>query len=704
MPQVAPNDPATWNTLTLLPRFGIFDIVVRMSEPVVESPLTDAQSVDLLVTSLAGPPVAAAMPMWEDGSGTLEHRVANFSFAVPLAQGHQHFDGTLVLTAEQAGPPRGRLKTVRLPLRVGAFERVADLFVFFLATAQNRRPQPEYCWVKVPARIWVGAPNTVPAVGATVDAKILRDNFRNGFDRRNRRVALRTDATGTAAFPHANGDRTVLAFPTAWPMIFTATLGGHVPRAHLARFERADIDHNRNPHQVSAVRIIPIASARGGMSASTVLIDPGHGVVYAFASQRRSQEWFVAHRIGVRVREILHDRFGVPEANLFMTRTAGFGLIDPGEVGRQDAPERGARRFVFEPAGRRLRIAHALGLHDLSDLVLTGADDTPANVAPAARDHLIQTNGATVAAIIARIQGSLPAGQRVQAGSVRWSTATSRYVCRIERHPPVAAQNPIVDDARPVAITVNDWFALDGAMLANLAHRTARWSVDLELGSGPAANAATGRPSFHAAMDAALLRENASDYMRHAIVDELALEEPYAPGAAIPAVYSGEESMAWHFRVRRDYINRKACHVAITIHENAAGGNVVDARGMAMLVGQGPPAAQVHAAKVFMKYVDPFDQGLRQGGVVESNAGMLAAQNTRRDAHVYFELEFMTSTILDNPEVRAADPSRYQYDEMSRAGFVDTVSEQIVAGVVEFLLDAQSDIDAVGYDGSLPTW
>ena len=95
MPQVAPNDPATWNTLTLLPRFGIFDIVVRMSEPVVESPLTDAQSVDLLVTSLAGPPVAAAMPMWEDGSGTLEHRVANFSFAVLLAQGIQHFDGTL---------------------------------------------------------------------------------------------------------------------------------------------------------------------------------------------------------------------------------------------------------------------------------------------------------------------------------------------------------------------------------------------------------------------------------------------------------------------------------------------------------------------------------------------------------------------------------------------------------------------------------
>src|SRR5262249_23280608 len=36
---VAPNDSTTWNTVTLPPGFGIFDIVVRMSEPIVENEL-----------------------------------------------------------------------------------------------------------------------------------------------------------------------------------------------------------------------------------------------------------------------------------------------------------------------------------------------------------------------------------------------------------------------------------------------------------------------------------------------------------------------------------------------------------------------------------------------------------------------------------------------------------------------------------------
>lgn len=696
--QVAPSDPATFNTLTLPPRFGIFDIVIRMSEPAVEAALTDAQSVDLLVTNLTGAPAATPMPMWEDGSGTTDHRVANISFAVRIPLGQPHFEGTLFLTATKAGT--ASVKTVRLPLRVGEWQRAADLFVFFIATAAAEIPRQPYCWIKVPTTQWVGAP-TVPLPGADVDVKMLRDNSRARL-RRNRRVLLRTDPAGLAAFPHRSGGRNVVGVPIDWPLILTATLANHVPRAHLARLASGDIDHNQSPHELSRIHMIPVASAATLLLTKTVLIDPGHAVVYGYVRNRRSQEWFVAHRIGMRVREILRTRFTIPEANIFMTRTAGIGLIAPGDVTRQDAPERGARDFVFDPGGRRLRIARAVGLHDLSDLVLTGDDDTPANVPVADRDRLIGTNATTVGAIVGRIQGGLPAGQRVQPSSVRWHAATSRYVCRIERHPPVAGLDPIVDDDRAVAITTADWFTLDAAMIAHLADRTVRWSLEEELGSGPGADAATGRPSFRTAMKAAMQAENAGDYMRRMIVAEFDLEEPYAAGTVPPTSYRGKESMGWHVTPRRAYINRKDCDVAVTIHENADGAGAPG--GTAMLVGQAPPATQVRAAKLFMKYADPFDKGLQQGGVVENDAGMLQGGNTRRAKHAYYELDFMTSTIADNPEVRAADPARYQYEAMVENAFIDGAAEQIVAAIVEFLLDAQADIDTVEHNGSLPTW
>jgi N-acetylmuramoyl-L-alanine amidase len=702
--QIAPNDPTTFNTVTLPPRFGIFDIVVRMSEPVVEQQLTDAQSVDLLVTSLTAQPAATAMPIWEDGTGSPDHRVANFSFAVRIPQGQQQFEGTLVLTAQNGTTANAGVKTVRLPLRVLEFQREADLFVAFVATPQSRRPDAAYCWSRISVTAWAAASAGAPVAGATVEAKILRDNFRNGFDGRNRRVSLTTNAAGVAAFPHDGGERTTLAFPTRWPLICTASAAGSVPRAHLARLEAADIDHNQNPHAFSPIRLIAVATARTEMAAKTVLLDPGHGVVYGFASQRRSQEWFVGHRIATRVRELLRDRFGLPPGGVFMTRTAGFGLIDPRDMGRNDAPERGAQRFLFDLAGRRVRIRQAtLGLHHLSDLVLTGDDHDPGNITPAERDRFLSQNAATVTTIVTRMQSALPPGQRVQPGSVRWNAATDRYVCRIERHPHAAGVPPVVDDARNVRITTADWFSLDADMLNRLADRTALWSLDRELGSGPAAHAPSGRPSFDSAIRAAMQSQNARSYIRDAIVAELALEAPYLAGATIPTAYRNKETMGWHFQVRRDYINRKNCDVALTIHENAA--TPVDAVGMAMLVGTAPPAGQVTAAKIFMKYVDPFDQGLRQGGIVDNVAGQLGTGNTRRDKHVYFELEFMTSTIRDNPEVRAAVPARYQYEEMAQPDVVDRVAEQITAGIVEFLIDPQSDIGTVTYDASnLPTW
>jgi N-acetylmuramoyl-L-alanine amidase len=666
---------------------------------VIERPLTDRQSVDGLVRSLAGPPASEAMPMWEDGSGSLNHRVANISFAVRIPWKQAHFEGSLLLTATHQGG--GRPKTVRLPLRVGAFERAADLFVFFIATASGEEPlRQDYCWTKIPTALWLGATHgsaggpMVPVVGADVDAKILRDNEDNGYGRRNRRVRLRTDSAGLAAFQHASGDRNVVAFPIDWPLIFTATFPDHLRRAHLARLASGDVRHNQAPHELSEIHMIPVATARALLPPKRVLIDPGHAVAYDQPGQARSSEWFVAHRIGLQVRDILHDRFAMPLNNLFMTRTAGIGLIAPNDRDG-DAPRNGATRFVLDPAGRRLRVQNAalgLGLHELSDLVLTGDDDRPANVAPADRDRLIHTNAATVAAIVARIR--LPAGQRVQPNSVRWDAATRRYVCRIEQNPSVPGLNPIIDDARAVpTLRTTDWFTLDAPMLGNLVDRTSRWSLLREISVRPGADAATGRPAFPDAARATMSANQAGLYMRQWIMAELALEGPYQPREP-------RQSMGWSVTRRRQYINRQNCDVAVSIHANADD-NLVSAIGTAILVGLSPLPDQVRAAKLFMKYADPLDQGYRKGGVVTNVASLVNNLNDL-GRYVYYELDYQTSTVQDNPDVRVGNTARYQYEDMVNPAFIADAAEQIVAGIAEFLLDRQSDIDTVTYNG--PVW
>src|SRR5262249_39009361 len=217
---------------------------------------------------------------------------------------------------------------------------------------------------------------------------------------------------------------------------------------------------------------------------------------------------------------------------------------------------------------------------------------------------------------------------------------------------------------------------------------------ELDTDEVPAGDAGTGRPPFTTAEADTLRQENAVEYMRSEILAELHLEEPYVAGAENHHQYKGKESMGWNVDPRREYINRKACDTALSIHENT--NPSVPARGMGMIVGDPPLPIQVRAAKLFMKYVDPFDQGLHQGGVVKkSGVGQVGPQNMMRGQHVYFELEFQTSTILYNPEVCPAEPTHYQYEKMVERAFVETVAKQIAAGVVEFLLDQQSDIDDV---------
>jgi hypothetical protein len=48
--------------------------------------------------------------------------------------------------------------------------------------------------------------------------------------------------------------------------------------------------------------------------------------------------------------------------------------------------------------------------------------------------------------------------------------------------------------------------------------------------------------------------------------------------------------------------------------------------------------------------------------------------------------------------VNPSNPAEYNYQRMVNRDFIDSVAEQIVAGVVEFLFDQQPEMDSVTYD------
>lgn len=695
---VAPNNPTNNNTLTPPVHFGIFDIVIEMSEPVFEQVIGAPQSDDLLLTELIGAPSITTMPLTREGNvaGT---RVVNISFAVRIPAADTFFEGTLQLSARNATATAAKIKTLRLPLKVYKWTREADMFIFFIVRPPNKPPPREYCWVKVPVEQWLNAPPYPAVDGAEVKAKVLRDNYSSGYNQINRRVSLASVSSATAteafvAYEHHSGARPVLGMPINWPIIFNATKATYVPRGHMVRLKSANIANNLNPFRASAIRMMLVSDAN--MTNKRVLLDSGHAVVYGYTAARRSQEWFVAHNIADRVATILQTRFNLKPQNLFRTRTAGFGLIDPGSINANGAPETGAARYHFDLANSRVRIKQGtLGLTHLSNLLLT-AHDNNNNALPVAetdRNRLITINQQAVNAIIARINHQLPAGQTVQPNSVRWEVAGSRYIYTIERTHPQPGQNPIVNNAAPFRIQAGqagDWFTLDADMMQLLIERTARWSIAKEIGSGPAANSATGRPAFGQAARDAMRAEGAFDYIVAKIKEDLSVL-PHSPNHA---EYVNRPTMGWHFLVRRDHLNNTNCDIYLTIHENANEPGQSSAVGTALLVTKtGPPADQVRLAKIFVKYVDPFDQGTHGGGIVGNGAGQLSSASTVRDKHAYFELEFM-DTI--NPK----NPAQYRYEQMVLSNFLDTVAEQIIAGTVEFLFDKQSDLDTVTYDGS----
>jgi N-acetylmuramoyl-L-alanine amidase len=616
------------------------------------------------------------MPLVPDASGT-----SRICFAVAVPANATHFDGTLRMEITRGTAAPGSIINVDLPIRVAAGTRAANLALFFVVhPGINRR----YAWMKIRA---VENAQPQPAiVGADVQLNFLRDNVT--FRHTNRRITLRTDASGFAAL----GDRDVVGVPINWPLIFKATAPRFAPRGHMVRLAARDITDNLAPFiAVPRLQTLEMLASNVNLRGRRFMLDAGHGVVYALARHRRSQEWYIAHRIVDRIAELLQQRHNVNAGDIFQTRTAGFGLIEPGQIRSAGAPEDGANRFVFDLANRRARIrTNAVGLLELSDLFLTqhaGAAHAAQPIAAADRTRLLTINAATVAAIEARLNQQLGPGRRVRPNSMRWDPVAARYI--FTREP--AAGGAGVD--RPLQIRTTDWWSLDAPMMENLIDRSARWSLLNEIGSVAAAQQIPGH-AFQAAARGAMLRTGALNYMRNKVRFYL----PPAPNHA----WAVGGTMGWGLARRVQFFNATNCDLYVSVHANAGGGK----GGMSLISNatQGvnvPPRDQIRIGKIALKYLDPFDQGLRQGGIAREIAGNqtppLQATNQARDRYLYLEIEFMDAR---NPH----NPNQYCYEQMVEQAFIDRVAEQTVAAALEILLAPQAGLDAVQLNNVFPLW
>jgi N-acetylmuramoyl-L-alanine amidase len=283
----SPTTPTGKNT-AFNPVFGLVDILVRMTDEAVEEKVDDP----LLARQVGGPAKLTKGPLIREANGDIP-----ITFAVDqskLAKGGV-WEGSLRLTATQQG---GKAKTLEVKLKVKRQERVTGLFVFFVV---HSKPKKTNAWVRL--NVVDAADGKTPIKGATVKLKLLRDNYeKQGYAKINRRIELKSDSAG---YLECGKDRTTLALPIEWPLILIAEAAGHVPRGHMLRIAAAEAKKDQTTPLLPAVPIRMTATANASLAGKTFVLDPGHGVVYGLKKQRRSQEWYVAHRLSDRIAEIL---------------------------------------------------------------------------------------------------------------------------------------------------------------------------------------------------------------------------------------------------------------------------------------------------------------------------------------------------------------------------------------------------------------
>lgn len=670
---VAPSSGSSVATV-VSPVVGVFDIAVAVPEGIASTEVPPV----LLPSSPAGKATIKKTALFGKVGQTLLVR-----FAVDHSKLHttENWSGTLRLSAKTKS---GAALQANIKLACAYTATVSNLFVFFA----NNTKLKKNAWITLEARQKGGG----PVANASVDLKVLRDNQSSGYAEVNRRVQLTTDGGGQVISGTA---RSVLSVPIAWPLIFTFKTGAHVTGAHMIRLDTDDADEN-NFHATDVGPAILVPRASASLKGSKFILDAGHGVVYSYTKARRCQEWYVAHRVADRIREILLAEHQVGPDDVSFTRTAGFGLIDPTQVHANTAPEAGDAKYKLDLPQKRIAAkTAAVGLHELAKLLLTthfGDHDTAGSLSSSDYEGLLARNTATVQAIVARLNGQLASTQsRVQPGSVSWDNDKQRYVYVKEKQDATGGWQEV--EKLPFPITANDWFTLDRQAIDVLADRSARWSLATEVGGGPALNG----NSFMSEARKALKGAGALDYFRDKI--------KFYVNVAAPHPYLDQGTKAWGPSERAKFFNdqRTALSAAgtpltmvLTLHENAGKGK----GGMILVSHKGglddPPDDQVRIAKTMVKFLDAFDHGTRGGGITKdlpnNPAGMLYHGNHARDIYAYFESEFMDATDPD-------DPTRFSYEAMVEPKFIDTLARQIVCGVVEWLLAPQANLDDVKYMG-----
>ncbi len=670
LPPTLPVAPNGTNTLAVPPAFALFDVVIhRTEDPIVTSSITEPA----LLTQITAMPTVSTMPIMRESDHS-----SRICFALP-ANSETKFEGTLRLVVHRGATGSGTATTLDLPIKAAQNTVVSNLFVFFVV---HVHPPQTYAWVKLKVVDHVANSTFLPS--AAVQLNVLRDN--STFQNINRRVAFVTGADGYIA----SSGRNVIGVPIGWPLNFKATLAGRVNRGHLVKLTANNVHDNTAPFEPSPLPMM--RSSNTDLASKRILLDAGHGVVYAYAPARRSQEWYVAHKLVDRIAAILTTEHGMPAANLFFTRTAGFGLIEPTQMGANGAPEAGDGRYEFDLPRRRIRVRTAgMTLLNLSDLLLTGhsGDTNTVQPVPAVeRTRLLTINTVTMTTITTRLNAHLQAqSKRVRANSIRWDDASNRYVYTIE--PIAPATGAAADQLLP--IRTDDWFTVDSPMIRVLADRSARWSLAHEIGS--ASITTQSGVSFTTAARAALRAAGAVDYMRDKIIS-------YSDVVA-PNQWLDHGIKAWGPTDRLTFINNTPCDLYLTLHENAGGGR----GGMTLFSVQGganaPPDDQIRIGKVFAKYMDWFDLGLRQDGLAQELAGnpaaMLHSGNQVRDKYAYFESEFMDALNPDNP-------NQFRFEQMIGSANIDRFARQLVDGIVEELLGRQADLDTVTFKGTFTLW
>jgi len=658
----APTAKGTANTV-VIPAFGVFDILIRTTDGIVATSVAPP----VLSNAPGGKATVKKGPLVRQNDGSIRIRFATDHTKIATGSA---WEGSLRLTAKaKPGSAAAAACQTDIKLTVARQGTVSDLFVFFVAHARPKKN----AWIQ--ARVETASGTAIS--GAVVDLKVLRDN--GAFSDVNRRTLLEThggDLMGAVGRP-------TISVPVAWPLIFTLTQSGHVMRAHMINVQAADAaKDNLSPVDIGTIHLNPIADAK--LANRKFVLDAGHGVVYALAKARRCQEWYVAHKLADRIAAILQAEHGVKPADIFFSRSAGFGLILPAHVRTGGSPETDEKKFTLDLPAKKIAVKlPSVGLHELAALLLTkhsGDSDAAVAVTAAEYSAFLTRNQGTVDAVVHRLDTKLAAThERVKPGSVLWDDTSHHYVYRKEKQDSAGVWHTETSAPPVFSVSPADWFVIDAAAISILADRSARWSLFAEIG---------GTPAFRAAARAAMLADGGLAYFRKKILDYVSVPAPH------PYLSSG--SKAWGPTERVHYLNSSGANadMILTLHENAGGGK----GGMILVSHQSgpdaPPADQVRIGKTFTKYLDGFDVGVRQGGVAKDLAAnpaqMLYHGTTIRAKYAYFESEFMDAKDPD-------DPSKFTYETMVQGDFIEKVARQIVSGMVEWLLDPQADFDPVKY-------